>query len=107
MNDLLVMAVQELVDTILALRKEAQSLRTERDDLRKQITPRSTKSDPPDDGQRVFYFFVPFGHWHVGEWRCGIGFHGRSGFCDDNDAPYWLPEPPAPQANEQEQADER
>jgi hypothetical protein len=57
--------------------------------------PRLTFTDPPAEGQRVLYFFAPFGAWHVGEWDGGSHFTSRAGFCDWHDAPCWLPEPPS------------
>lgn len=58
--------------------------------------PIPTREDPPKAGQRVFYFFEPFGKWYIGEWDGGSHFIGRNGFCDWHDAPFWHPEPPAP-----------
>ena len=70
-----------------------------------RIKPRCSMSDPPKDGQRVNYWFAPGEQWHTGTYQSpekdgGAGFFsGRSGFCDHHDAPWWLPLPPAPEAD--------
>lgn len=62
-----------------------------------QWKPRKTQIDPPENEQQVFYFFHPSGRWFIGQWDAQDEvFHGRFGFCDKHDAPYWHPEPPSP-----------
>ena len=63
--------------------------------------PIKTSEQLPEDGQRVFYFFYPSGYWHIGDFdKETMSFHGRSGFCDRHDAPFWHPEPPKPEYTE-------
>lgn len=57
--------------------------------------PRETLVDPPQQDQRVLYWFEPFQKWYLGHYVDG-SFCSYSGFCDHYDAPYWLPLPPSP-----------
>ena len=57
--------------------------------------PRETLVDPPQQDQRVLYWFEPFQKWYLGHYTDG-SFCSYSGFCDHYDAPYWLPLPPSP-----------
>jgi hypothetical protein len=57
--------------------------------------PQKTLENPPKDGQRVLYYFAPFKIWYIGTYDAEYQtFHGRSGFCDIHDVPWWHPDPP-------------
>lgn len=57
--------------------------------------PNKTLDNPPQQFQRVLYWFEPFQKWYLGHYVDG-SFCSYSGFCDHYDAPYWLPLPPNP-----------
>lgn len=57
--------------------------------------PNKTLDNPPQQDQRVLYWFEPFQKWYLGHYVDG-SFCSYSGFCDHYDAPYWLPLPPSP-----------
>jgi hypothetical protein len=44
----------------------------------------------PENGQKVTYFFLPFGTFHDGEYDDG-SFSSGAGFCDMHDATHWKP----------------
>ena len=52
----------------------------------------------PDHGQNIFYYFEPFGTYHVGQYDSeSDSVHGKSGFTTViPEVPYWMAIPPLP-----------